>query len=70
MMAFECMRQNRRLATLGAAARRFAVDRSGATSIEYAIMASAIAIAVIAAAVIMSDTIESVYSQLNAIFTG
>lgn len=70
MMAFEGMRGHTRLATIEAAARRFAADRSGAPAIEYAILAGAIAIAVVAAAAVMGDAIEGVYSSLNAVISG
>lgn len=56
--------------TFKAAAWRFALNRSGATSVEYAILASVIAIVVAAAAAVMSGAIEGLYSRLDSVLPG
>lgn len=48
MTAFETMRQNRQMTALEAEARRFAVDCTGATAVEYALLLGGIAVVVAA----------------------
>jgi Flp pilus assembly pilin Flp len=52
---------------LTAAARRFAVDRSATTAIEYALM-TFIAVAVIVAVTSLGDTVNGMYEQVKDIF--
>lgn len=47
-----------------ATVRRFVVDQSGATAIEYAMIASGIAVAIATAIVTLGSTVNGLYSSV------
>lgn len=49
---------------LGACARRWAGDESGATAIEYGMIACGISLAIIAATFLLGDSLGSFFSSL------
>ena len=53
---------------LAAAARRFAVDHSAATAVEYAVM-TFIAIAIVAAITLLGGSVTAMYEQVQGLFT-
>jgi len=55
-------------ARLGAAARRFAADRSGATGIEYILMGALIGAAVAAAVSVLRGSVSELYAGVAALF--
>jgi pilus assembly protein Flp/PilA len=46
--------------------RSFLADNTGATAIEYAVMASGIAMAVVAAISLLSDRVRAIYESIAA----
>jgi pilus assembly protein Flp/PilA len=50
-------------------ARRFAVDDSGATAIEYAMIASGIAVAIAAAITLLGGKVGTMFQTVAAIFS-
>jgi len=58
------MSKSQKLA-IAAAIRRFMRDESGATAIEYAMIASGIGVAIATAVVNLGSTVKGLYSSVN-----
>jgi pilus assembly protein Flp/PilA len=57
-----------KLATFGAALRRFACDQSGATAIEYAMIASGIAVAIAATVTLLGSSVKGQYENISTAY--
>ena len=53
----------------GRVIRRFCADESGATAIEYAMIASGIGAAVAATVYLLADKVKALFLQVSALFT-
>ena len=63
------MRTSRLIATI-ALGRRFLRDQSGATAIEYGLIASLIAVAIIAGATALGTSLNSTFQSVSTSITG
>jgi pilus assembly protein Flp/PilA len=50
--------------------KRFAKDESGATAIEYALMAALIGVAIIGAVIALRQQLEAVFQKIGAALAG
>jgi len=58
------------LAPLTSTIRRFLCDERGATAIEYAIMASGIAVAVVATVMALGSSVSGLFTKVNSAYPG
>lgn len=56
------------MSAFGAAVRTFSRDRAGATAIEYALIAGAIFVVIIAAVAGVGDSVEELFNSVAAAF--
>lgn len=68
-MSQTSVRGEREMPAFGVAVRAFSRDRAGAVAIEYALIAGAIFVVIIAAVVAVGDSVGELYDTIAAAFS-